>query len=209
MTWRGILKALHALLSGEIPSFTMEKRYVRKDGSIVWVNLNVAPLWRSGETPVHHISIVQDITERKRAEDALRRSERQLRTVLDALPVGVWFTDQSGKPVLSNPAAKEIWSGIKQIRLETAANTPGWWEAIGPSSEIHRWALSHALTKGAPSLNETLELECLDGTKKAIRNIDRSGPGRGRSCSGRYRAERRHHRAAAGAGSPQTDSILC
>jgi PAS domain S-box-containing protein len=158
------------LLSGEISSFTMEKRYVRKDGSIVWVNMNVAPLWRPGEMPVHHIAIVQDITERKRAEEALRRNERQLRTVLDALPVGVWFTDQLGKPVLSNPAAKEIWSGIKQIRIETAPNTAGWWETIGPSSELHRWALSHALTKGVPSLNETLDLECLDGTKKTIRN---------------------------------------
>jgi PAS domain S-box-containing protein len=143
---------------------------VHKDGSIVWVNLNVAPLWRPGEMPVHHIAIVQDITERKRAEEALRRSERQLRTVLDSLPVGVWFTDQSGRPVLSNPAAKKIWSGIQQIRIETAPNTVGWWETIGPSSELHRWALSHALTKGVPSLNETLDLECLDGTKKTIRN---------------------------------------
>ena len=164
------LESMTRLRSGEISSFTMEKRYVRKDGSIVWVNLNVAPLWGPGETPVHHIAIVQDITERKRAEDALRRSECQLRTVLDALPVGVWFTDQSGKPVLANPAAKQIWSGIKQIRIETAANAAGWWEAIGPSNEPHRWALSHALTKGVPSLNETLDLECLDGTKKAIRN---------------------------------------
>ena len=158
------------LLSGEIRSFTMEKRYVRKDGSIVWVNLNVAPLWRPGEMPVHHIAIVQDITERKRAEEALRLSERQLRIVLDALPVGVWFTDQSGKPVLANPAAKQIWSGIKQVGIETATNAMGWWEAIGPSSELHRWALSHALTKGVSSLNETLDLECLDGTKKTIRN---------------------------------------
>ncbi|MEP6958097.1 MAG: PAS domain S-box protein, partial [Nitrospirota bacterium] len=158
------------LLSGEVPSFTMEKRYVRKDGSIVWVNLNVAPLWRPGEMPVYHIAIVLDITERKRAEEALRRSERQLRTVLDALPVGVWFTDQSGKSVLSNPAAKQIWSGIKQVGIETAANGAGWWEAIGPSSELHRWALSQSLTKGVSSLNETLDLECLDGTRKTIRN---------------------------------------
>lgn len=158
------------LLSGEISSFTMEKRYMRKDGRIVWVNMNVAPLWRPGETPVHHIAIVQDITERKQAEEALQRSERQLRTVLDALPVGIWFTDQSGKPVLSNPAAKQIWAGIKHIRIETAANAPGWWETIEASNGLHRWALSHALTKGISSLNETLDLKCLDGTKKIIRN---------------------------------------
>jgi PAS domain S-box-containing protein len=111
-----------------------------------------------------------DITEQKQAQEALAQGERQLRTVLDALPVGVWFTDPSGKPVLANPAAKQIWSGIKQVRIESAPNTPGWWEAIGPSDELHRWALSHTLTKGIPSLNETLDLECLDGTMKTIRN---------------------------------------
>jgi PAS domain S-box-containing protein len=158
------------LLSGEIASFTMEKRYVRKDGSIVWVYLNVAPLWRPGETPTSHIAIVQDISERKWAEEALRHSERQLRTVLDALPVGVWFTDSTGKVLLANPAARQIWSGIKQVGIEQSTGGAGWWETIGPSSGLHRWALSHALTTGVTSLNETLDLECFDGTRKTIRN---------------------------------------
>jgi len=164
------LENIKRLCSGEIRSFTMEMRYVRKDGSMVWVTLNVAPLWRPGEKPVHHIAVVQDITDRKQAEEALICSERQLRTVLDALPVGVWFTDQLGKPVLSNPAAKQIWSGIKQVGIKTAPNDAGWWEATGPSEAIHRWALSQSLTKGLSSLNETIDLEGLDGRIKTIRN---------------------------------------
>src|SRR6185295_3181384 len=67
-------------------------------------------------------------------------------------------------------AAKQIWAGIKHIRIETAANAPGWGETIEPSNELHRWAVSHALTIGVSSLNETLDLKCLDGTKKIIRN---------------------------------------
>ncbi|MGH7146908.1 MAG: PAS domain-containing sensor histidine kinase [Nitrospiraceae bacterium] len=77
------LESMTRLLSGEISSFTMEKRYVRKDGSIVWVNLNVAPLWWPGEPPVHHIAIVQDITDRKRMEEALRQRERDLRAAVE------------------------------------------------------------------------------------------------------------------------------
>jgi PAS domain S-box-containing protein len=293
------LENMTRLLRGEIRSFTMEKRYIRPDGGIVWVNLNVAPLWGPGEQAIHHIAIVEDITERKRTEEALRKSEeryaratavgkvgvweldvvtdtyhgdpnlkalfgyvgdelstdlyvwlnlvhpddqaialehwqrivngerdnynyelrmlkkdgtviwvdirghavrdhegqvahlfgatvdiserkqvqdalaqseRQLRTVLDSLPVGVWFTDQLGKPLLANPAAKQIWSNIKQIGLRTPNNPSDWWKTIEPANEPHRRALSHALTTGAPSLNETLDLECLDGTKKTIRN---------------------------------------
>jgi PAS domain S-box-containing protein len=164
------LENMTRLLRGEIRSFTMEKRYVRPDGDIVWVNLNVAPLWRAGERPSHHIAIVEDITERKQTDEALIRSEQQLRSVLDALPVGVWFTDQSGRPVLSNPAAKQIWTDIKQVGIETTDDNSGWWEAVGSSDAFHRWALSQSLTKGIPSLNETLDLECLDGRIKTIRN---------------------------------------
>lgn len=158
------------LVSGALTYDSIEKRYVKKDGSIMWAQTTVSRIRDEQGNYEKSVAMIQDITERKRAEEALRRSERQLRTVLDALPVGVWFTDQSGKPVLSNPAAKQIWSGIKQVGIEKSANAAGWWEEIGPSSELHRWALSHALTKGIPSLNETLDLECLDGTRKTIRN---------------------------------------
>ena len=68
------LENMARLLRGEIPSFIMEERYVRLDGSNVWVNLNVAPLWRPGEEAVYHIAIVEDITERKRVEEELQKS---------------------------------------------------------------------------------------------------------------------------------------
>ena len=158
------------IVNGEGDDYNYALRMLKKDGTIIWTEVRGHAV-RDHEGQVTHLfGATVDISERKQAQDALARSERQLRTVLDSLPVGVWFTDRSGKPVLSNPAAKQIWSGIKQVGIETAANDARWWEAIGPSSELHRWALSQSLTKGVPSLNETLDLECLDGTKKTIRN---------------------------------------
>jgi PAS domain S-box-containing protein len=53
---------------GLIRSFSREKRYVRRDGAIVWVNLTVSPMWAAGEPPNYHIALVEDITERKRIE---------------------------------------------------------------------------------------------------------------------------------------------
>ncbi|PWH17428.1 MAG: hypothetical protein DDG60_02240 [Anaerolineae bacterium] len=73
------LDLLEQLKRGEIREFTMEKRYIRKDGSLVWVLLTVSPLWGPGEPPSTHITVVHDITEQKRAEYALRYSEAQLR----------------------------------------------------------------------------------------------------------------------------------
>jgi PAS domain S-box-containing protein len=73
------LELLEQLKRGEIPEFTMEKRYIRKDGSVVWVLLTVSPLWNPGEPPDTHITVIHDITEQKRAEYALRYSEAELR----------------------------------------------------------------------------------------------------------------------------------
>ncbi|MEI7608133.1 MAG: EAL domain-containing protein [Rhodospirillaceae bacterium] len=56
------------LRAGDIREFSMEKRYFRKDGTTVWVSLSVSPTWKIGEVPRHHIAVVQDITDRKKAE---------------------------------------------------------------------------------------------------------------------------------------------
>ncbi len=73
------LDNMDRLLRGEVRGFTMEKRLVRKDGGLVWVNLTVSPLWQPGEESHQHLAVVEDITERKRAEEALRLSEQSIR----------------------------------------------------------------------------------------------------------------------------------
>jgi len=56
------------VLSGEIQNYSMEKRYLCKDHSLVWINLSVSLVRTAAGAPLHFISVVQDITERKRAE---------------------------------------------------------------------------------------------------------------------------------------------
>jgi PAS domain S-box-containing protein len=67
------LANMQRLVTGEIREFSMEKRYYRKDGSLVWVSLTVSPLWADGEFPNGHIAVVEDITLRKQAEEALEK----------------------------------------------------------------------------------------------------------------------------------------
>ncbi|MFH1079868.1 MAG: diguanylate cyclase [Pseudomonadota bacterium] len=57
------------LLAGKIGYYALEKRYIRKDGGIIWVDITVSPLWKPGEAPERHVVVVQDITERKRMEE--------------------------------------------------------------------------------------------------------------------------------------------
>ncbi len=71
------------LLAGRIGFYTLEKRYIRKDGVVIWVDITVSPLWKQGESPGKYITVVQDITERKRMEAEMR--EMSLRDQLTEL----------------------------------------------------------------------------------------------------------------------------
>ncbi|MFA6598267.1 MAG: transporter substrate-binding domain-containing protein [Ignavibacteriaceae bacterium] len=63
--------------------YSLEKRYVHKDGTIIWGSLTISPLWKSGEKPetYFHIAIVEDITERKQSELIISQQNKQLHEV--------------------------------------------------------------------------------------------------------------------------------
>lgn len=67
-------------------TYKMNKRYVRPDGSIVWANLTAAPLQVKSDTEFDFMCIIEDITERVRAEADLRKSERSNAVLLSNLP---------------------------------------------------------------------------------------------------------------------------
>jgi len=73
------------LIAGTINEFSIEKRYIRKDGTVVWGNLTASPLWKSGTEPgtYFHIAVVEDITVRKRAEEALKAYSEQLEAMVE------------------------------------------------------------------------------------------------------------------------------
>lgn len=74
------------LQSGEIKVYSMDKRYIRPDGSIVWVHMIVAPLTIADDQRYNHICLVQDITERQAMERALKESERSKSVLISHLP---------------------------------------------------------------------------------------------------------------------------
>jgi PAS domain S-box-containing protein len=72
------LAYMKRLVEGDIAQFTIEKRYRRRNGSMVWVNLTVSPTWKPGERPDFHIAIIEDITARKHFEAQLRDMNQAL-----------------------------------------------------------------------------------------------------------------------------------
>jgi PAS domain S-box-containing protein len=114
------------------------------------------------------ITVGNDITEQKWAAEALQRSERDLRTVLDALPIGVWFTDRKGQAILSNPASQRIWNSARMVEWVSGGRT--WTDSTEHTTGPHRWVLSQVLAHGEPSFDETFQLDCGDEGKKTILN---------------------------------------
>lgn len=92
------------LIAGKQETYQREKRYLRKDGKLVWVGLTVSLLRDDSGTPSHFISVVEDITARKQAEEALARERILLRTVIDNLPDAVYVKDLQLRKVLANRA---------------------------------------------------------------------------------------------------------
>jgi PAS domain S-box-containing protein len=73
------------LIQGEIKSFDLEKRYIRKDGQIVWAYLNCSVVTDTQDRPVHFITYIRDITNRKLNEEKLREYQESLRQLANEL----------------------------------------------------------------------------------------------------------------------------
>ena len=84
---------LQQLLNQEIPSYCMQKRYMRKDGSWLWANLTVALVWKDPATPDYFISVVEDIEALKQTENALKNSESALKEAQSLARIGNWKWD--------------------------------------------------------------------------------------------------------------------
>ena len=76
-------RTFQQMVGGEIPSYVIEKRYLRKDGSVVWARVSSTLLRDGTSRPSHAVVIVEDITERKRAEEQLSALSRRLLHVQD------------------------------------------------------------------------------------------------------------------------------
>jgi len=107
--------------------FSIEKRYVRKNGSIIWVQINWTVLRGVEGQPLHTVASIQDITARKQAEQALRESESHLRQLADAMPQIVFTCGADGLADYANQQLREYF-GVSDVR--EIAKT--WMETIHP-----------------------------------------------------------------------------
>src|SRR5574337_142850 len=79
--------------------YSRQKRYVRKDGSVIWVNIAVSPM-RAPTRKALQIAVVEDVTERKKVDAELSR----LAAAVEQTPASILITDRAGRIEYVNPA---------------------------------------------------------------------------------------------------------
>lgn len=85
------------LVSRQIDVYAREKRYIRKDGGSVWVEVTASMVWDAEGQPLYTVAMISDITERKRAQDALGESRHLLRSVIEHAPVRIFWKDPESR----------------------------------------------------------------------------------------------------------------
>jgi two-component system, cell cycle sensor histidine kinase and response regulator CckA len=114
---------------GEAPSlYEREKRYIRKDGQSIWARVLRVPIRDAGGQARHYVGVLVDITERKRAEEALAASEQRYRLLNQVAHDGIYVAGDVGEFLEANPAFCRILGRFRedllQLTLEQVAADP-------------------------------------------------------------------------------------
>ena len=95
-------ESFERVVRGEAPDYRMEKRYIRKDGELAWVNVNMTVLRDAAGQPTRTMAAIEDISERKRAEEELRWKTAFLEAQVNSSIDGILVVDQDRKTSLQN-----------------------------------------------------------------------------------------------------------
>lgn len=130
------LPSFHQAASGGAP-FAIEKRYLRKDGEVIWVNNHVSSLLNAEGRPFAILAVSLDVTQRHVQEEALRASEARFRFLAEAMPQKVFIADAGGEVTYLN-ADWQAFTGLPERELKRW----GWTQVIHPEDveeNVRRW----------------------------------------------------------------------
>jgi len=154
------------LMKDEVPAFSSERKFLRKDGTSIWVNRTVSLVHDAAGQPLYFIRIIEDITERKAAEKALRDSESRYRSVIAVMAEGVFLRDNEGRIVDCNASAERIIGrSFEQMRGNFYFDPS--WQAIredGSKFPDEERPANAVLRSGQPQSSVVMGMRKPDGT---------------------------------------------
>lgn len=160
-------------------TLVMSYRNITKSGAIIECTWYDSVLLDDNNRISSVMSLVQDITDRKQAEQAIRaarndalREKNRLEAVLEALPVGVAFINTQGGSSQSNKAYATAWGSSQPLKRTIYDYQPfkAWWLESGKQVQPQEWASAQAATKGTAIIGQIMRIERFDGTTGYILN---------------------------------------
>ncbi len=157
----------HIAQANALGHHRFESWHQRRDGSVFPVLVDATVVrWPDGRQ--FRVVNVQDMSEQKRAQDAVRRSEALLQLVLKSLPVGVWIADRDGRVVATNPAVERLWRGPVVLRDGRPVGHRARRLACGQPMAVDDYPMLRAIRTGEASLGELIEIEAADGSRRTL-----------------------------------------
>lgn len=95
--------------AGEITGFKMNKRYLRPDGSIVWISMTIARLRTDGSDRRQHLCLIEDITDRRQAEAALRVNAERYEAITSTTTDACWEVGSNGRILAVNEGCCRLY----------------------------------------------------------------------------------------------------
>jgi PAS domain S-box-containing protein len=100
--WHADRELIGELISGKRRSCEMTHRQIHMDGTLIWGRVKLSMVHNQQGQPLYGMFMIEDITERKQAQDALAQERNLLRTLFDTIPDSIYVKDQEGRHLLHN-----------------------------------------------------------------------------------------------------------
>ncbi|MBN1976581.1 MAG: PAS domain S-box protein [Anaerolineae bacterium] len=177
-TYEGFLQCVHpedrqyvvdsvAACVNEDKDYDIEHRIVWPDGTVRWVSETGDVIRGKGGKAIRMLGIVQDITERKQADEALSRERDLVRHIMDTSPVGITLMDRRGQITFANARAEQVLGLAREGIGRRTYNDPGWHitDYDGNPFPDEELPFQRVMTTGRPVFDVRHAVEYPDGRR--------------------------------------------
>ena len=153
-----------------VNNFEVELR--RKDGTTFWVSMNARAIRNPGGEIVYYEGTIEDITERKKADERIVGEKQRFLSLVDNAPFGMIMVDQDGNFQYFNSKFEELFG----YTLNDTPNGKTWFQKAYPDpayrhSVVSAWKADMEKLKAGEQVSNVFELTCKDGSRKVVNFI--------------------------------------